>query len=106
MKNWKIQVAAHKQEPPGSMQLHSTYTRQGSPGRATLRRTTLGKGGGVEVVVHGKIDNEAVRIRGGPTANTRDGIYSQRNWELHRFALTTWGYGRQRFYLPSQLLLM
>lgn len=106
MKNWNIQVAAHKQEPPGPMQLHSTYTGQGSPGRASLKRTTLGRGRRVEVVVHSKIDSEAVRIRGRTTAKTRDAIYPQRNWELHRFALTTWGYGRQRFDLPSQLLRM
>lgn len=79
MKNWDIQVAAHKQESSEPMQLHSMYSRQGSPGMATLRRATLGKRGGVEAVLHGKTDNEAITVRGRPTANTRDGIYPHMN---------------------------
>lgn len=75
MKNWNIQVAAHKQGSPGPMQLHC----QGSLGTETLRRATLGKRGGVEAVVHGKTDNEAITVRGRPTANTRDGISPHMN---------------------------
>lgn len=79
MKNWNIQVAAHKQGSPGPMQLHCMYSKQGSLGTETLRRATLGKRGRVEAVVHGKTDNEAITVRGRPTANTRDGIYPHMN---------------------------